>query len=85
MFGFSVGDFVGWVSSDSDVPLGSQGKVIEFNVGGVVVKFSSGEYRFPPSVLYHVGVRAHGFMLGDLVDWVSRDSTFQQCRMDRLV
>jgi hypothetical protein len=76
-FGFSVGELVGWVTSDSDVPLGSRGKVIGFSEDAVEVAIAGGEYCFPPDVLYRVGENVQGvrgFKLGDLVEWTTRDS-----------
>ena len=76
-FGFSVGELVGWVTSDSDVPLGSRGKVIGFSEDAVEVEIAAGEYCFPPGVLYRVGENVQGVRgvkLGDLVEWTTRDS-----------
>jgi hypothetical protein len=55
------------------VPAGAQGKVVSFKGNEVVVKFASGEFLFPPSVLYCVGEETHGFKLGDSVAWTSEE------------
>jgi hypothetical protein len=62
------------MSSDHDVPAGSQGKVREFVGKDVVVQFPLGEYLFPPGVLYHIGEQINDFKLGDPVLWASAES-----------
>ena len=73
-FGYSLGEAVGWVSSDADVPPGSHGEIVEFRKEDIAVKFSFGEYLFPPEVLYRVGVVSHGFKFGSSVAWSSQES-----------
>lgn len=50
---------------------GSQGKVSEFTEDAVAVKFTYGEYLFPPGVLYRIGEEVKGFRFGDFLAWTS--------------
>ena len=72
-FGYSLKEVVGWLSSDKDVPPGSQGIISEFIEDSIAVKFPLGEFLFCPSLLYRVGAKTHGFKLGSPVIWESED------------
>jgi hypothetical protein len=73
-FGYSIGDVVGWQWRDGDVPVGSQGKVTSFEEDAVAVMFTSGEFLFPPSVLYRFGEEVDGYRFGDSVSWTTEDA-----------
>ena len=72
-FGYSIGDLVGWTSSDHEVAAGSQGKVVDFSEDAVAVNFEFGEFLFPPEKLYRIGEEVYGFRLGDSVVWSTVD------------
>ena len=46
---------VGWVTSDQDVTLGSQGRINGFSEDAVAVKFPFAEYLFRSDVLFRMG------------------------------
>ena len=73
-FGYSIGDKVGWQSSDKGVPPGSQGRIAGFEDDAVEVKLAFGEFLFHLGVLYRIGEDALFFKLGDAMTWTWEDS-----------
>ena len=73
-FGFHVGDMVGWIFDDADIPLGCRGVIKGFTEVWAIVRFGTGEFRENPTAPYLVGVEVTGFRLADSVEWVGHDN-----------
>ena len=72
-FGFHVGDEVGWVHVDDDIPLGARGVVKGFTTDHIITRFPSGGYDLNPNALYKYGSAIHEFQLGERVQWRRED------------